>query len=454
MKSTTAVFTGLVAMAAFFVTSYPFAAQAVTVDGQYNDWNLENDFSLPMYNAGDPNPNFSGYAVLSNAYLRYNSDTKTVYVLVLDTEERAHISVSPGDAWVKVYDLGNSTLVNGNSGNDGNAPDFAWVKDDEGGVIGWEGSFQLVGSYEGLEIHVNHDGSTSSTGKSNAKGVDQTKTIDTSELTPDVSTVETTYSISGTVFMDADSSGANESEPGLSNVTVELQDSFGNVVATSLTSESGGYEFTGLPAGDYRLVVQPENDQDDFNELLTDYFVPTTETEITLSALSEDSAGNDFGFAPDTAAILDDFNQDDQDGNGVVFQGNGKTIGFWKHQNKVAASGKGKAQVDAVTLQGYIDAIEELLLPEPFQFDDANEYLAAHDVMAQQTSDAVELLRKQLLGTEFNDVSGRGLEAPYDQLQDKIIALAEHLVANNTLFTRDELLDVKDICDLINNSGE
>jgi hypothetical protein len=431
----------------------PFAAQAVTVDGQYNDWDLENDFSMPMYRAGDPDPSFSGYEVLSNAYLRYDSNAETVYVLVLDAEERADITLSPSDAWVKIYDLGNSTLVSGNSGNDGEPSDFAWVTDDQGGVIGWEGSFLLSGSYEGLEIHVNHGSDTSSTGKRNAKGVDQTKTIDTSELTPDVDTVATTYSVSGTVFMDADWSGANESEPGLSNVTVELHDSLGNVVASGLTSESGEYEFVGLPAGDYQLVVQPENAQEDFNELLTDYFVPTTDTEITLSALSEDSAGNDFGFAPDTTAILDDFDQDDQDGNGVVFEGNGKTIGFWKHQNKVADSGKGRAQVDAVTLQGYIDAIEELLLPEPFQFDDANEFMAAHDVMAQRTSDAVELLKKQLLGTEFNDVSGRGLEAPYDELQDKIIALAEHLAANSDLFTREELLDVKDICDLINNSG-
>lgn len=169
--------------AAALLFAAPLAAQAVTVDGQYNDWNLETDFSMPMYRAGDPNPDFSGYEILSNAYLRYDADASAVYVLVLDTEERADISVSPGDSWVKIYDLGKSTLVDGSSGNDGDAPDFAWVKDDEGGVIGWEGSFLLAaGSYEGLEIHVNHGTDTSSTGKSNAKGVDQTKTINTDDL--------------------------------------------------------------------------------------------------------------------------------------------------------------------------------------------------------------------------------------------------------------------------------
>ncbi|MCI5126197.1 MAG: hypothetical protein D3925_17410, partial [Candidatus Electrothrix sp. AR5] len=148
-----------------------------------NDWNLETDFSMPMYRAGDPNPDFSGYEVLSNAYLRYDADAEVVYALVLDTEKRADISTSPGDSWVKIYEFGRSTLIDGNSGNDGDAPDFAWVKDNEGGVIGWEGSFPLAaGLYEGVEIHVNHGGDTSSTGKSNAKGVDQTQTVNTDDL--------------------------------------------------------------------------------------------------------------------------------------------------------------------------------------------------------------------------------------------------------------------------------
>ena len=169
--------------AAALLFAVPLAAQAVTVNGQYNDWNLETDFSMPMYRAGDPNPDFSGYEILSNAYLRYDAAAGAVYVLVLDTEKRADISVSPSDAWVKIYDLGKSTLVDGSSVNDGDAPDFAWVTDDKGDVIGWEGSFLLpAGVYEGVEIHVNHGADTSSTGKSNAKGVDQTKTINTDDL--------------------------------------------------------------------------------------------------------------------------------------------------------------------------------------------------------------------------------------------------------------------------------
>ncbi|MCW5212638.1 hypothetical protein VU04_06980 [Desulfobulbus sp. TB] len=253
------------------------------------------------------------------------------------------------------------------------------------------------------------------------------------------------YSISGNVIMDADLNGPDEGEMGISNVTVELRDEEENVVASMPTSESGGYEFTDLPIGEYTVVILPENDiLDDFNEILADYFFATTETEVSLT-LTEDVV-EDFGFAPDVDKVISDI-------DGVTLKGDGLTIGFWKHQNAVADKGKGRAQVDAETLQGYIDAIEELLLEEPFQFDDANEFRAAHEVMAMRTSDAAELLRKQLLGTEFNDVAGRGLEAPFDELQDKLIAWGEYLAANSELFTRDELIKAKDIFDLTNNTS-
>ena len=60
--------------AAALLFAVPFAAQAITVDGQYNDWNLESDFSMPKYRAGDSNPDFSGHEILSNAYLRYDGE--------------------------------------------------------------------------------------------------------------------------------------------------------------------------------------------------------------------------------------------------------------------------------------------------------------------------------------------------------------------------------------------
>jgi len=194
MKSITTFSTGLVALAAFFVTSYPFAAQAspITVDGQYEDWNLTEDFFARMYRAGNPDKD-----QLSNAYLRYDSNTGTVFVLVLEAEGASvPLSNSPDNAWAKVYSLGQQTLVSGKSGNDGMAPDFAWVMKD-GRYVGWEGSFPLdPGNYgDGLEIHVNHGGETSSTGKQATAGGE---TLNTSELSPNESEppVETTSPVS------------------------------------------------------------------------------------------------------------------------------------------------------------------------------------------------------------------------------------------------------------------
>jgi hypothetical protein len=167
--------------AAALLFAAPFAAQAssVTVDGFYNDWNLSENFFAPMYRAGN-----SSKDQLSNAYLRYDSNTETLFVLVLEVEGAAvPVAASPDNAWVKIYSLGQKTLVSGNSGNDGMAPDFSWVRDKKGTVMGWEGSLRVdPGVYgQGLEIHVNHGGETSSTGKKTTEGGEE---LNTGDLSP------------------------------------------------------------------------------------------------------------------------------------------------------------------------------------------------------------------------------------------------------------------------------
>ncbi|MCI5145634.1 MAG: hypothetical protein D3923_08900, partial [Candidatus Electrothrix sp. AR3] len=183
MRTTSKVFrtsTSFISAVAFLFTA-PLAAQAITVDGQYNDWNLTNDFFSPMYRAGNPAKD-----LLSNAYLRYDSNADTVFVLVLEDEDAlVSLSASPDNAWAKVYSLGHQTLVSGTSGNDGMAPDFSWVEEN-GIVIGWEGSFKLApGNYgDGFEIHVNHGEETSSTGKKTTAGGEE---LNTAELFPNES---------------------------------------------------------------------------------------------------------------------------------------------------------------------------------------------------------------------------------------------------------------------------
>ena len=63
-------------------------------------------------------------------------------------------------------------------------------------------------------------------------------------------------SIRGTVWSDADAAGdVDANEAGLGGITVELRDSFGQLVATTTTSPDGSYIFAGLEAGQYDIVV-------------------------------------------------------------------------------------------------------------------------------------------------------------------------------------------------------
>ena len=71
---------------------------------------------------------------------------------------------------------------------------------------------------------------------------------------------ETGSDISGTVYLDANKDGVLQ--PGettrLSGVTVTLEDSPGNTVATTVTNASGNYSFPNLPPGLYSIVeTQP-----------------------------------------------------------------------------------------------------------------------------------------------------------------------------------------------------
>lgn len=271
----------------------------------------------------------------------------------------------------------------------------------------------------------------------------------------DTNPIDETYDLSGVLFMDANSNGIRDAdEPAIGNVTVAVYDADGNHVGSTQTNALGEYLFSGLPSGEYTVEASAETPDipGDFNETLNAYFIASTQTSIGLTLVS-DSTGNDFGFALDVVAILDDLDASDPDLDGVILAGAGKTIGFWKHQHQVAIQGKGRAQVDAATLRDYLAAVEGLYLPVPYQFGNVSVmFQTAFGILSIQSSDMVDLLKKQLLGTELNHVSGRGL-TDHMELQGLLIAWAEYLVLHQAEYTRDQLEDAKNIMDLINNTG-
>jgi hypothetical protein len=76
----------------------------------------------------------------------------------------------------------------------------------------------------------------------------------------------------------------------------------------------------------------------------------------------------------------------------------------------------------------FIDAIEELELATPYQFTDGLEFKEAFDILNTTSHDSVSKLRRELLATEFNHVSGKGLVGESD-LQLVLIGWGEGLLA-------------------------
>jgi hypothetical protein len=122
------------------------------VDGDVGDWNLAKDYFASMYRAGNPDKPLE-----SSLYLRYDCPTNTLYVLVLG-KPNVPVVVSDEDAWVGLNAV-NAKLVDGSSGTDGAAPDFAWVNITPGlgsyTAVGYEASISMMPGTYGLIVHVN-----------------------------------------------------------------------------------------------------------------------------------------------------------------------------------------------------------------------------------------------------------------------------------------------------------
>ncbi|MBN2088428.1 PKD domain-containing protein [candidate division KSB1 bacterium] len=130
------------------------------VDGNFNEWDLTADHFANMYESGLPNK-----AHLSDLYLRYDNNSNVLYTLVL-RKNNSQPDLSPQNAWIKIYELGNLPRVDGNSGDNGVPPDFKWIYEGSS-LLGFEASFSLgIGAYQKLEANMNMKGNkTSSTGK-------------------------------------------------------------------------------------------------------------------------------------------------------------------------------------------------------------------------------------------------------------------------------------------------
>lgn len=149
----------------------------------------------------------------------------------------------------------------------------------------------------------------------------------------------TTGSIGDTVFFDSDGDGTQDvGEPGIPNVSLNLvgpgtDNTFGTpddvVLATTVTNANGAYDFVGLPAGNYRVVVT------DVDQVLAglNLSAGTNPTGTIMLTAGQDYNNADFPYAP-TAGAIGNQVWHDLDGDGTRDAGEpgveGVAVDLWQ----------------------------------------------------------------------------------------------------------------------------
>ena len=230
------------------------------------------------------------------------------------------------------------------------------------------------------------------------------------------------FDVSGLVYADSDGDGSRDpQESGIAGVTVELVDDAGSVVRAVVTSTSGSYLFDNQFAGTYTARVPDATAAADFNEELFDSFSYTGSGAAEhIVELTSDSAGNDFGFDVQISKLIGEFDND-------VLTSTAEDARYWATQFK----GRGNVEIAPAMLQGYLDAIESLFQPEPFQFSDADELAHAFAILSNNSRDDLDKLAIELLTAELNLVSGRTIDNAAGLLEG-MIAWSEGVYAENS----------------------
>lgn len=229
------------------------------------------------------------------------------------------------------------------------------------------------------------------------------------------------YDIGGRVFVDANENGMRDpnEESGIANVIIELIDAQGNT-STMATDLDGNYSFRKL-SGTYWVNIPLTGYPDFFNEDLAASFDSTT--VLTLEAtVPPDSPNNDFGFQPQSQEIINDLE------SGFLLS-DGESLKFWKAEFRAATNhGGGNRIYDDNSLLGFLTEIEGLFLENPYYFTPGDPLQHAFDLLRTHSHDPIDELLAELLATELNQVSGRGLIDQEDLLL-VLIAWGEALVA-------------------------
>lgn len=233
----------ITATTAFAVPPAPSIGSAV-VDGDTSEW-VPGDVFSDMLRAGG---NGGQTEVESTLSLRYSCASQTLYALALAQPGVTVAANLPDESFIKV---GGRKAVDGMSGDDGIAPDFAWVERAGDHAEGWEASLPLVpGSYT-INVHaqVNDGGSQTSAvpGRSIPLVVQCDGEPELSPLTV-TKTVETTYT------RDFDWSLTKRATPASITTSADQATFTYTVTATKSAPVDSGFAVSGM------IVVTNPND--------------------------------------------------------------------------------------------------------------------------------------------------------------------------------------------------
>jgi hypothetical protein len=279
-----------------------------------------------------------------------------------------------------------------------------------------------------------------------------------------------TFQIAGNVFVDSNGNGVKDLiELGVAEVTVTLA---GNDTSQKFKTDADGNYLFIATAGDYTVSIDSVTAESDFNEILFDAWNPTSPTFRSVT-IGPDSFGNDFGFEPDVTNVIEAIDDD-------VYPTNGKSYKWWRSQLKHALHCHGGDHDDHLTyggdhhphwytadeLLGFIHQIQAFALPYQYQFTPGNELREAYNILNNHACrndhddddheddrigvsldtdeeefhhgrrrggecDSVKVLQRELLTTEFNHVTGRGLYTNLP-LQYSLITWGEEVLYANT----------------------
>lgn len=200
------------------------------------------------------------------------------------------------------------------------------------------------------------------------------------------------FTISGTLFIDADGGGIkDDSESGLGGFIITLFNESGEIVAEVPTAEDGSYSIK---------VLKGKYSVQSLDEILNANYTASTDISIELDVV-EDEMGADFGYLIRSGKIIEEIENE-------VILVNTEPTEFWLDQ----LSRAGRRNYPSVAeMEALLISIEGLLLPDPFQFG-TNKIEGALSILrtknpAKNETEASELLR-QLLTAELNIQSGRG----------------------------------------------